>query len=104
MSGSLARQLPIVALFFVLSPVVNGLVISMLWGWFIVPVFHLPALPLIGAIGLALVVRVIIQPDYTATMEKYKDAAPAEMLGMLGGWLIAQLFILALGWLLHLLM
>lgn len=35
----------------------SGLTLSLLWGWFVVPVFALPALTLLQAYGLALVLR-----------------------------------------------
>ncbi len=40
-----------------LSAVVNGWVLSILWGWFMVPTFGLPALSIPAAIGVALVVH-----------------------------------------------
>lgn len=36
----------------------SGLTLSLLWGWFVAPVFALPALSLLQAYGLALVLRV----------------------------------------------
>lgn len=36
----------------------SGLALSTLWGWFVVPVFQLPALTIVQAYGLALVVQV----------------------------------------------
>lgn len=39
-----------------LSSILNGYVLSVLWGWFMVPTFHVPALTLAPAIGLAMVV------------------------------------------------
>jgi len=40
----------------VVSAIFNGYVLSLLWGWFVVPVFSLPKLPVTSAIGLSLVV------------------------------------------------
>lgn len=37
----------------------QGFVLTKLWAWFIVPVFALPALGLIPAIGLALVISLL---------------------------------------------
>lgn len=39
-----------------LSAIWSGYVLTVLWGWFIVPLFGLPALSLVYAIGLSLVV------------------------------------------------
>ena len=38
------------------APIMNGFAISTLWGWFIVPMFGLPALSIPYAIGLSLIV------------------------------------------------
>ena len=96
------------AALFVLSPLVNGFVISMLWDWFLVPIFGLPMLPVVGAVGIALIARVIIEIDYTAATEKYKDLEFPELLGAMFGIMVRRiggnLFLLAFGWLLHLLM
>lgn len=40
----------------VLSSVWRGYVLTILWVWFVVPVFHLPALGIVTAIGISLVV------------------------------------------------
>lgn len=39
----------------ILSTLWSGYVLSILWGWFIVPFFLLPALPVAYAIGLRLI-------------------------------------------------
>lgn len=39
----------------------SGFVLSVLWGWFVVPVFHLPALTIPVAIGLGLIVGLLTQ-------------------------------------------
>lgn len=40
-----------------LTSVWGGYVFSVIWGWFIVPLFHLPVLPVSFAIGLLMVTR-----------------------------------------------
>lgn len=40
----------------VIASILNGWALSILWAWFIVPVFGLPALSIVQAIGLAMVV------------------------------------------------
>lgn len=40
-----------------ISSVFGGWVLSLLWGWFMVPVFHLPQLTIVPAIGIILIVR-----------------------------------------------
>lgn len=36
--------------------VLNGIVLSQLWAWFVVPLFHAPELPVGFAIGLSMIV------------------------------------------------
>ncbi len=39
----------------------SGYALSVLWGWFIVPIFSLPVLSIPAAIGLALIVNYLTQ-------------------------------------------
>ncbi|MEO6709811.1 MAG: hypothetical protein ABIP42_09530 [Planctomycetota bacterium] len=41
------------------SAIWGGLVLSILWGWFIVPVFHVSTLTIAQAIGITLVVSLL---------------------------------------------
>jgi hypothetical protein len=44
----------------------NAYVLTVLWSWFIVSTFHLPALTIYAAMGLTLVVAYLTkQPDFT---------------------------------------
>lgn len=54
-----------------IAPILNGLAISTLWGWFVVPVFYLPALNIPFAIGLGLLISYM-----TNTANFYKDMEP----------------------------
>lgn len=40
----------------ILSSVLNGWVLSILWGWFLVPTLKLPPLTVVQAIGIAMVI------------------------------------------------
>lgn len=72
----------------------GGYVLSILWGWFMIPVFGLPALTAMQAAGVKLTVRVI---TYTHRREEEKDdwlitsfveatILPLVLLGL--GWII----------------
>lgn len=52
LSGTIA----IIGVITILGAILNGFVISILWGWFMVPIFHLPELSIIPATGISLVV------------------------------------------------
>ncbi len=94
----------LIVMFGIAYMLLTGWVASMLWGWFVVPLFGLPQISILGAVGLALIIRLFIQTDFTAASEKLKKEGLAEMLGAMGGWAVAPLFILAAGWVIHILM
>ncbi len=48
-----------VVLIVVAGTIISGWALSVLWGWFIVPVFDLPGLSIIQAIGIALIIGYI---------------------------------------------
>ncbi len=108
-------------IFFVLSllvaSVLNGWVLTMLWGWFVVPTFpNIPSLALIPAIGIAMTMRFLIGQYKPATTEesekndrKLTDEEHWENIKKAWGkWteatfqiLMAPLMILLFGWILH---
>lgn len=53
----------------------SGYVLSMIWGWLIVPIFHAPPLSIIAAVSLALVVEFLTyHHSYSEKESKnYKD-------------------------------
>lgn len=64
-----------VALFIIaLSALIRGFVISVMWGWFIVPVFGLPELSIVQAIGVAMVISLFQVRHYTHTPSGDEDA------------------------------
>ena len=54
----------------------RGLALSLLWGWFVTPIFGLPALTLAGACGLILVFAAL--RGYKQGAETDKDAQPDD--------------------------
>lgn len=81
----------------VVCGILEGWVFSVMWGWFIVPVFGAPALRIPHAIGLALVVGMLThrvrkeqnQPD-TVEILAYGLVMPFVYLGI--GWVV-KLFV-----------
>lgn len=84
-----ASAIGVVALFLA-AVLVRGLVISVLWGWFVVPVFGLPALHVAPALGLAVLLNYLLNHKKGAAslMDIFLGALAA--LGV--GWVI-QLFV-----------
>lgn len=76
----------------------KGFVLSKLWGWFAVPVFHLPALSIWQAVGLCLVVGM-----FTAASRKRDEESNAEWLGYaLMSGTVGPALSLFFGWLVRL--
>jgi len=75
-------------------------VISMLWGWFIAPPFHLPDISLSTAFGFSLIVRTFTQ-YIPGSSEKGKVKNWGELVGMMCGQLIGYVVALGPGWLIH---
>lgn len=71
--------------------IINGIVIRLLWLWFIVPVFEAPALTVAQAIGLTFLVRFALTSLNKATKEELEWSDVAA-------WLIYPLFALGIGW------
>lgn len=86
----------------VLGPIWSGYILSVLWAWFVVPVFHLPPLSIPFAIGIGSVIRLL---TYQVPDEKdgKKDADPAKALLRAMGWaFIYPLVVLVFGFIVHL--
>lgn len=70
-----------------------------LWGWFVAPVFHVPELTLVPAMGISLLVSFLTTQLHTDTDEKKTDAEK------FGRDLIYSIFIplmgVGFGWLYH---
>lgn len=86
----------------VVSAILGGLALSVMWGWFVVPTFDAPPLSIPVAIGIALVVSYLTDHRTTA---KEKGKEPDEAIVELVAWSIGQpLFYLVLGYIVHLFM
>lgn len=54
----------------------RGYVISLLWAWFVVATFHVPALSVPAAIGIAIIAGVLV-PTYSPNESESKGFAAA---------------------------
>ena len=80
----------------------RGFVLTQLWSWFIVPIFHAPHLALVPAIGVALVVGFLAP---SSRHKKDKDKTVLE------DWVETTVYValipalsLGMGWVVHLFM
>ena len=78
--------------FGLVSSCLSGWVLAILWGWFIVPIFHLPELRMWDAVGIALVASAL-------THQAHKEEREfAELLAIA---ICLPLFTLGFGWMIH---
>jgi len=78
----------------VLAPVWSGFVLSILWGWFLVPAFHLPQITIPLAIGISLVIGMLTyqvsaqEPDKTYTKRSITIAIVYPLLLLIFGAIV----------------
>ena len=85
-----------------LASIINGYVLRILWGWFIIPVFHLPNLSLAQAIGFSMVIGLLThRSSYTSTNEKSKEEKRKEFVQYLYTLIVYPLVTLGIGWIVH---
>lgn len=76
----------------------KGVALQMLWGWFIIPIFHLPPLSLLQAIGVAMVVGFLTKQHIPTSKE---PGAKKELILHI---FIQPIAAMAIGYIIHLLM
>ena len=74
--------------------IIGGYVLSVMWGWFVVPLFNLPPLSIPYAIGINLIVSFLTQPNYKSSDKEKPSKVIAEMLMAC----FAPLMYLGMGW------
>jgi len=90
------------ALLIPLTAILRGWVLTILWGWFVVPTFDMPQLTLAPAIGIALVVSYL---THQISSGKKDDRAASDQIGkMIVHAIVGPLFTLLFGWVVHLFM
>lgn len=79
----------------VLAATLEGFALTVLWGWFIVPAFGVPALRIPYAIGLALVVGML-------THRVRSDNDKPDTVTVLAHGLVMPFVYIAIGWIVRL--
>lgn len=86
----------------VASSILNGYVLSVLWGWFVVPTFGAPSLSIAPAIGIALVVGYMTHQIHDCQKEDRSFSQKiAEGVAMI---VLKPMLALFFGWIVHLFM
>jgi hypothetical protein len=74
-----------------LAAISRGFVLSIMWSWFVVPVFHLPPLTIPYALGISMLMGALLD----------SESSERERKGVIGGMvfiLLAPWFLLACAW------
>ena len=87
----------LIVLALVIGTIIGGWVLSVMWGWFIVPIFHLPQLPIVYAIGIDLVVSFLTVPSHKIDTDKKGDAV-RSITELLMTSIVTPLMYLGMGW------
>lgn len=82
--------------FIALAAVLRGLVLSIMWGWFVVPTFGLAPLSIPIAMGLGLILA------FTTHQPRYDAEKRGNWADVVGRIIMQPLGTLAIGWLISL--
>jgi len=84
----------ILLLTLVASTILDGWALRIMWGWFVVPTFHVPTLPLPIAIGITLIISLLaMRPSAISATDPDGQAVQAFT------WAIMKpLFTLGIAW------
>lgn len=94
--------IPYILVLIALASIFNGYVLSILWGWFMVPTFGLPVLSVAPAIGVALIVSYLTYQSID-TQEKDEDSTTKLVKSSIMVFIRAALA-LFIGWIIQMFM
>ena len=83
--------------------ILNGFVLTILWGWFIVPTFHLSPLSIPAAIGIAMVTGYLTH-QYAPDVEEKERSDGEKILRATLMIVLRPLAVLGIGYVVHLYM
>ena len=95
---------------FIIAIPLNGLLVSVTWGWFVAPVFGFREIGVAESIGLTLFLRLAAASIYQPNLEKEKEekglkGVAAEALGKaIGAGIVQPIIGLGLAWVFHLIL
>lgn len=88
-----------IVIWMVVGTVVSGYVLSVLWGWFIVPTLRLPQLSIVPAIGIATVVSYLTYHEVDCQPKEEKAGYKVTKAVVLS--FVRPLLALLFGWIVH---
>lgn len=86
----------------VVSALLRGWTLTVLWAWFVMPTFKLPAIGIAPALGISLVVGYLTRQDFD--VEQPKRTQGERFARAVGLALLSPALALAFGWVVHLFM
>lgn len=88
-----------IVVWIIVSTLLRGYVLSVLWGWFVVEIFHAPTLSLPGALGISTLITLLTyQYNNHKPPEEEKNSTGVSLLipfimnglALLSGWIYHQ--------------
>ena len=95
--GVVGLLVPLIAL----GSIVNGYVLKILWGLFIVPVFHLPTLTIAQAIGISIVVGMFTRRSSSSKKDGSNENDKKKILTAFAEVFLMPFLALGIGWIVH---
>lgn len=84
------------------SAVLSGWVLTVLWGWFVVPTFHVQPLGVVPAIGLSMLVTYLTY--HSQDVEEVKRSATERWTRVVITAIVRPALVLGFAWVVHLFM
>ena len=82
----------------ILGYIVSGLVLSIMWDWFMVPTFEVPEISILEAIGITLIVDLLIRNVATRGSVDKESDTDKKLARSLGRAFLTPFIILLIGW------
>lgn len=85
----------------VASSIANGFVLSVLWGWFVVPLFEVPSLSIAQAIGFSMTVSFLTY-HYHDSGKKEEESFIKRITYLILLAIVRPIIVLTIGYIVHL--
>jgi hypothetical protein len=76
---------------------INGMVISIIWGWFIAPIFNLREITISQAVGISIFISLFTTPGMTKNAERKATTNEASAIQEAISLTITRLFLIPIG-------
>lgn len=85
----------------VVSSIANGFVLSVLWGWFVIPLFEVPSLTIAQAVGFSMVVSFLTY-QYNDSDKKEEKSLTERIVYLILLAIMRPALVLVTGYIVHL--